>query len=484
MNVKTKEIINIFKQISAIPRCSKHEQKISQWLADWAENNGYKAKRDIAGNINIMVPPSPGYEHSPTIVFQGHMDMVCEKTPDAQHDFASDPIRLVYDGDWLKADQTTLGADNGIAIAMGLSLARDQAVLHPPLELLFTVDEETGLTGANKLEPGFVTGKILLNVDSEEEGVFTMGCAGGKDTRIVLAIDRAEIPESFQPYQVRVCGMRGGHSGVDIHKHRANAITQLARGLNLLKQAMDLRLVSIAGGNAHNAIPREAFAVFACNPVEFTRLQKTIAQFEQTVKHEYARQEPALAISVGEAALSAENGLALGREDTARVIDLLVALPHGVAGMSPSVESLVETSSNLATVAITEKALQVTTSQRSSVMTRLDEITGKIESTARLAGAVTKNENSYPAWQPDPDSALLKRCLAIYQGLFGRKPAVEIIHAGLECGIIGAKYPGMEMISFGPTLENPHSPDERLYLPSIAAVWDFVVALLRSYAEA
>ncbi len=483
MDEKTIEILDIFQQINAIPRCSKHEEKISQWLKQWADDNGFKVRNDNAGNMVIKVPATIGYENTPGIVIQGHMDMVCEKTSDSDHDFSKDPIRFIYEGEWLKADKTSLGADNGIAIALGLALAKDKTVAHPPLELLFTVDEETGLTGANLLEPGFIKGNILLNIDSEDEGVFTVGCAGGKDTRITLPLKFSKISKNNEIYKLMGYGMRGGHSGIDIHKQRANANNILARTLNIANKSSEIRLISIKGGTAHNAIPRDAEAFVACDPSQFSSLQKIIEEFEQTVKKEYASTEISLAISLIQADTHAFDRSALTREDTSKVINLLLALPHGVARMSANMEGVVETSNNLATIEIKDKSLIVHTSQRSSVMSRLDEITSKIEAIAALSGANTKSVNEYPAWQPDMTSPLLKRCKKIYKNLFNKNPVVKTIHAGLECGVIGSKYQDMDMISLGPTIENPHSPDEKLYIPSISKVRDFLVALLKSYAQ-
>lgn len=480
MNAKVREVLDIFKQISAIPRCSKHEEEISQWLQDWAKDHGLAVRNDRAGNVVIKVPATPGFEGRPGIVIQGHIDMVCEKTSDSDHDFSKDPIRLVYDGEWLKADQTTLGADNGIAIAMGLALAGDPAVAHPPLELLFTVDEETGLTGAGRLDPALVEGRILLNIDSEDEGILTIGCAGGRDTRITLPLTVTKYANGQRTYKLRAYGMRGGHSGVDIHKHRANANQILARALKKAKTAHDIRLLSVKGGSAHNAIPREAAAVLTCEQAHFPGLGKAVADFEQTVRSEFLATEPSLALSISPTEIEADESFMLTGEDTDNVINLLLALPHGVAGMSATIEGLVETSNNLATVEIRDGALHVHTSQRSSMMTRLDEITSKIAAVAALAGADTESGNGYPAWQPDKSSPLLTKCIQTYKKLFGREPAVEAIHAGLECGIIGSKYSDMDMISFGPTIENPHSPDERIHIPSIASVWDFLVELLKS----
>jgi dipeptidase D len=481
MTKKLDQIIELFQQISAIPRCSGNEHRISQWLGNRASDMGFENQRDSAGNLVIRVPASPGYENGPVVVLQGHMDMVCEKTADATHDFQEDPISFVFDGNWLKADGTTLGADNGIALAVALALAEDKSVAHPPLELLFTVDEESGLTGANALESGFVRGKLLINVDSEDEGVFTVGCAGGKNTKMTYPLSFVKNPETYTTCSINVHGLRGGHSGVDIHTHRANANKILARTLNKLSCQSPIRLISANGGTAHNAIPRNAGAVFACDGADVDCLQGIVTEFEKTITREYAGVETALAVSFADNGSQATGSMAVAVEDTQKIIHLLSALPNGIHDMAMGFKGLVETSNSLARIRTTPDAIEMLSSQRSLVMSRLEEITSRIESIAALAGAAVNSEKGYPAWLPDLESPLLSRCLEIYQRLFEQKPKVESIHAGLECGIIGDRFENMDMISLGPTIKNPHSPEERLHLPSVEKVWIFLVALLKGY---
>ena len=482
MDDTTRNILNIFEQINKIPRCSKNEEKISLWLQQWANAKGLTFRKDSSGNIVIQIAAAKGAGNGPGIIIQGHMDMVCEKTEDSNHNFLSDPIECVYDGEWLKGRQTTLGADNGIAIALGLAIADDPKIVHPPLELLFTVEEESGLLGAKAMDRGFAKGSILLNVDSEDEGVFTIGCAGGEDTRIRLALDYNELPAEMSTYRLSTSGLRGGHSGIDIHKHRASANKILARALHLLTKSGDMRLMSITGGTVHNAIARKAEASLGLRPSELVRMQQVIKDFEQTVTREYESSEPGLALSISPLAHDSDNKIALTSESTHKTIQLLLALPHGVIGMSQDPGNLVETSNNLATVDIKNKSLEILNNQRSSVVSRLDEITARVEAAANLAGAEIKNENRYPPWQPDWSSPLLKRSQEVYQQLFYKAPKLQTIHAGLECGVIGSKHENMDMISFGPTIKNPHSPDESLFIPSIAKVWDFLIALLKSYS--
>ncbi len=472
----TQKVLNLFEQISAIPRGTKREAELRGWLCNWADRQHLPWSVDEAGNLVIRVPATAGFENAPIIVLQGHMDMVCEKTPDSPHDFTRDPIRCIVDGDWLHADRTTLGADNGIAVALALALVEDESVGHPPLELLFTVEEEVGIGGANRLQPGFISGKLLLNLDSEEEGTFIIGCAGGQTTRISLPLRFENLP-SPQAFRLEVSGLQGGHSGVDIHKHRASANKLLGRALARLQEITPLRLVSMKGGTAHNAIARGAQAVIAFNLAQLEQAEQELQEFQAILRSEYALSDPDIILSL--TPTTAQQ--AATNADTTRAIRLLTALPHGVAEMSASVAGFVETSNNLATVEIAEGALKIVTSQRSTVMSRLAELTARISAIAGLAGAEVTRSEAYPAWQPEPDSALVQRSVEIYAQTFGLSPKVELIHAGLECGIIGDIFGGMDMISLGATIQNPHSPGERLHIPSVGRVWKYLVAFMESY---
>ena len=481
MDQKVARILELFQQINEIPRCSKHEERIVLWLRQWAEEKQFRVKVGAGGNMVITVPPSAGYEHSPGIVIQGHVDMVCEKSPDSDHDFTRDPIRHVFKDDWLMADKTTLGADNGIALAMAMALATDDKVAHPQLELLFTVDEETGLNGAKLLEPGFVKGKVLLNVDSETEGEFTVGCAGGRNTLVSRKLTSEDLAEDSPFFNLKVQGLHGGHSGIDIHKQRANANKVLARTLNRIIQSCPIRLLSLKGGTAHNAIPRDAAATFACDPSEAATVTKIISEFEKTIQAEYAPIESLMTIALSPVDSGSQENKALSQQESQRVVDLILTLPHGVMGMSADIEGLVETSNNLARVELIDGSLQILTSQRSSVMSKMDEVTTIINASAALAGADFQSDSEFSPWTPDMQSALLKRCKEVYEKISGRQPTILSLHAGLECAIFGEKYEGMDMISFGPTMQDPHSPNERLFIPSIGKVWEFMVALLKSY---
>ncbi len=427
----------------------------------------------------MRIPPTPGFETLPGVVLQSHMDMVCEKLPETDHDFTTDPIRLIYDGDWLKADRTTLGADNGIGMAIALALAADADLRHPPLELLFTVDEETGLTGAQRLSSEMIQGRILINLDSEDEGVFTVGCAGGMDTKIRIPVQREKTATNDPLYGIiRVRGLKGGHSGIDIHRQRANAVSLTVRALAACREHVQIELISLKGGKAHNAIPRDCQAVLACSRADSGRLQECITAFAETVKNEHAAEEPDLRIIIDFHNDGQPGNYPLTPDATDRVIAFLLALPHGVARRSTSDPGIVETSNNLAVVELNSDELVAVTSQRSSVMSLRDALTRKIEAIAFLAGGRVQNGNGYPSWQPNMQSALLARSKAVYQEVFfPNRPGSEEIHAGLECGIIGAKFTGMDMISIGPTMKCPHSPSERLFIPSVEKVWRFLADL-------
>ena len=475
----TWKILDAFGQISQIPRPSKKEEKIVAWLLNWAKEQGFEAVSDEAMNVLINVPASIGFENSQTLVLQGHMDMVCEKTKESDHDFDSDPIEFIFTDDgWLTANQTTLGADNGIAIAMAMVAATDKEIAHPPLELLFTTDEETGLTGAVSLQPGFLKGKQLLNIDSEDEGVLTVGCAGGEDARVLLPFKADEELPGHSVFNLVAGGMSGGHSGIDIIEQRANAIKLLFRGIHLLTQKSDVRLSTVTGGTARNAIPRDAEAVLLIPSKDSEAAKSIISKLEDKLKAEYAKTDPGLTLNL---VPETGNYKAASAELTRQAIDTIFVYPHGVTAMSNDIDGLVETSNNMATVNLEDGKLVILSNQRSSNMDSLALLCDRIRSVARLAGAEAEINGGYPSWRPNMESELLARCLDVFERRFGRKPVVEAVHAGLECGIIGAKYEGMDMISFGPTIKYPHSPDEKIEIESIGKTWDFMVALFESY---
>ncbi len=481
MTSRIEPVLELFRQLSAIPRCSRNEAEAAAWSEKWAAQNGFSYKADAIGNRVIYVPASPGYEHCLPVVIQGHYDMVCEKTTESTHDFTQDPLKLIWDGEWLKADGTSLGADNGIALALAMALAQDSKIEHPPLELLFTVDEETGLTGAKELDASLISGRILINLDSENEGIFTVGCAGGHDATVSHQFEATAIPENTVIFRIVVNGLNGGHSGVDIGRQRANANHVLVRFLDTLLKKHNFSLLSLEGGTVHNAIPRSCTAVIAIPPGKDSEISTLLENFLQEQLILYKKSEPQLNITATVKAGGTKNKRVLSPEATRQLLDFILAIPHGVYHRMAAAPEFVETSNNLARVRLQNGRLKMLCSQRSNIEAGLSEICNKVEAIARLAGTQISFSGYYAPWQPQIDSDLVKRCQAVYQSLFQKTPTLEIMHAGLECAIIGERCPGMEMISLGPTIRNPHSPDERMLAPSIEKVWDFLVHLLASY---
>jgi dipeptidase D len=482
MSIPTKKILRYFEQLNSIPRCSGNEAQVRRWLQRWAQRSGFESQADVGGNLVVRVPSAEGHHKDPIVILQGHMDMVCEKTPDSKHDFSKDPIRTRMDQQWLTADDTTLGADNGIAIAYMMTLAEDTDLIHPPLELLFTVDEESGLNGAKRLQPDFLQGKAMINLDSEDEGVFTIGCAGGVDTILTRNMSYEPVPVGHQAHCLRVGGLKGGHSGIDIGKHRANANKILARALECIRNSCVARIGSLEGGTRHNAIPRDAKATVLIPSSEAGAVKAAVKALESTLLGEYGASDPGVFIRF-EAQKQTPNIIkALTVAETQHLIQMLLALPSGVASMSSEFQGLVETSSNLATVNLVDEQLSILLSQRSAMVSRLEEIRAGVHSLASLSGADVQDVNAYPPWQPNAESFVLKKSRAVYQRMFGRPPEIQVIHAGLECAVIGDIYGGMDMISFGPTIENPHAPGERLLVPSVGAVWKFLVGIIEELA--
>jgi dipeptidase D len=484
MSIHTEKILDHFEQLNLIPRCSGNEAQVRRWLQQWADRSGFEWQADTDGNLVVQVPASAGHQADPVLILQGHMDMVCEKTPDSRHDFSKDPIRSHMDQDWLTADDTTLGADNGIAIAYMMTLAEDSSLVRPPLELLFTVDEESGLNGAKQLQPGFVKGKALINLDSEDEGVFTVGCAGGVDTILTRQMALEPVPDGNRAYCILVGGLKGGHSGIDIDKQRANSNKIMARALNRICNTCVLRIGSLTGGTRHNAIPRDAKATLWIPPSEAETVREAVEAAASTMRDEYSASDPGLFIRFDAEKAGQPASSALTPTETLHLIHMLLSLPSGVAAMSSEFQGVVETSSNLATVNLADGQLSILLSQRSTVMSRLEAIRSAVHSLAALSGADVQDTNAYPAWQPDPGSCVLKTAKTVYQRIFDKSPKIQVIHAGLECAVIGDIYSGMDMISFGPTIQSPHAPGERLLVPSVEAVWKFLIATIEALATA
>jgi|Deesub1362B_J571_1020462.scaffolds.fasta_scaffold00006_250 dipeptidase D len=467
-----------FAKILEIPHCSGHEQALGDYIISVAEANGLEWQRDSVGNVVVRKKASPGHEQAEGVILQGHLDMVCEKNSDIEHDFSRDPIKPVKQGEWIQAEGTTLGSDNGIGVAAALAVMEDNSFVHGPLEFLFTVDEETGLTGARSLEPEFLKGKKLLNLDSEEEGAFTIGCAGGADSEIIYPLVRQE--RSSSPlWQVKIFGLRGGHSGLDINQGRGNAIKILARLLWEVNQEIPLQLVSFTGGNKRNAIPREAWAEVAVPAARVDEFKQTIDKLFQDIHFELKTVDAGVQLSL-EPALSELAPLEDNCHHT--LLNFLLALPHGVIAMHPEIEGLVETSTNLAIIRTHEKEAEIACHSRSSVASALRSVREVIQACSQLVGAKVNQPEGYPGWTPDLDSPLLQTMKDVYQRIFGKEPEVAAVHAGLECGIIGEKFPGMDMISFGPTIEHPHSPEERVHIGSVEKFWQFLTAVLEALA--
>ncbi len=470
--LKPEKLWEIFDQIRQIPRSSKKEEKISQFLVEFAKKHNLEYKQDDLGNVVIKKPASKGMEKKPTVVLQAHMDMVCEKNSDKKFNFDTDPIELVRDGDWIKADGTTLGADNGIGLAAALAVVIDPGVKTGPIEVLATVDEETGLTGAFGLKEDFISGKILLNLDSEEEGEFVIGCAGGKDTNITFKAKT--IDTMYDGYEIKVSGLKGGHSGMDINTGRANSIKLLAGMLFDLSKSNEFVIKEFKAGNKRNAIPREATAVIGMAKCS-DEIVKILENSFEKAKQYYKNTDPDLALEI----TYKENvGSCLSVEDSNRILNLLVSLPHGVIAMSQAIEGLVETSTNLAIIDVRDGNVEISEMSRSSADYGIESVVNQIVANAKLANAEYSHSSEYPGWQPDPESNIVKLVAKVYEELFNKKPEIKAIHAGLETGIIGKKFEGMDMVSFGPTIQNPHSPDERVNIPSVEKFWTLLLTVL------
>ncbi len=468
-NLEPQSVWNYFSEICQIPRPSKKEDKIRQYLLEFAKNHDLKSKTDEAGNVLIPKVATSGKENVPTIVLQSHMDMVCEKNSDKPFNFETDAITPVLDGEWIKADGTTLGADNGIGIAAQLAVLASDDIKHGPVECLFTVDEETGLTGAFALQPGFFDGKILINLDSEDDGEIFIGCAGGIDTVAKLQLEKEQTPGKSFALKVIVRGLWGGHSGDDINKGRGNAIKILTRFLWKAIRKFGVRIANFEGGNLRNAIAREASALIIIPSVQKEQLVAELNMFAADVEFEYERTEPNLVIDHNSAQLPDEV-LTISCQE--KFINMLYACPHGALEMSQRMQGMVETSTNLASVKINSQNLaEITTSQRSEIESRKDCAAEMVSSTFELAGADISHSDGYPGWTPNPGSQIVKLAASSYQKLFQQEPVVRTIHAGLECGLFLEKYPELDMVSIGPTIKDAHSPDEKIKIQTVERFW-------------
>ena len=478
-SIKTLEptaVWQFFDAINQIPRPSKKEEKIIAYLKAFGESSGLSTQIDKAGNVLISKPATAGYEQKKTIILQTHIDMVCEKNGDTEFNFDTDPIQTYIDGDWVKAHGTTLGADNGIGMSMMLALLASTDLQHPALECLFMVDEETGLTGAFALEQNFLNGKVLINLDSEDDGVIFIGCAGGIDTTVTLDYQLEKTPEKYFTFTVSVKGLTGGHSGDDIEKGRGNANKILNRFLWTINKTTDLRLVSFNGGNLRNAIAREAVAV-ACVPwAEKENIRVAFNQFISDLETEIADVEPKMKLTL-ESEITPET--VLDKKSSDALLNALYACAHGVIAISRDMPGLVETSTNLASVKMKEgNKILITTSQRSSVESSKYDIMQQVEATFRLTNATITHGDGYPGWKPNLKSDILNVAQESYRKLTGEEPSIRAIHAGLECGLFLEKYPYLDMISIGPQMHGVHSPDERVSIPSTQKCWQWLTEII------
>ena len=470
-----------FDEITKVPRPTHHLDKMKAFLLDWAKRHGIEAEADEVGNVVMRVPATPGHENAPTVVLQGHQDMVAEKLPEVKHDFLEDPITTVVDGDWVRAEGTTLGADNGLGCASAMACLTDPDLVHGPLEALFTVDEEQGLIGANGLQAGFITGDILLNLDSETEGELYVGCAGGMDANMTFDYAAAAVPAGdYKAVRLTVKGLKGGHSGIQIVAQRANANKLLFRLLNAEAAKRGLLLASVDGGGLRNAIPREAEAVVLVPAAEYAAFAEAVKSYEKTVVAEFAGIEDSVSVR---AELCDAPAAIIPADVASKLIRAVAGCPDGVVRMSAAMPGLVQTSSNLARVVSDGTTVRLQALLRSSVRSEKEALGEAIAAVFALAGARTELTGSYDGWNPDMSSPILKAMTASYEQLYGRKPAVTAIHAGLECGIIGSNYPGLDMISFGPTICYPHSPDEKVEIASVAKFYDFLVRTLANIPQ-
>jgi dipeptidase D len=467
-----------FWEISQIPRESGNELRVREHIADKARGCGLAFRIDETGNVLVKKPGVPGV---PPIALQSHMDMVCEKDKKTVHDFSTDPVTLLRDGDWVCSDGTTLGADNGIGVAAMLAIMEDKALVHPDIELLFTVEEETGLTGAYGLSRDSFSAQTLLNLDSEDEGCFYIGCAGGMDTELVTGLTFEEAPENIEAVTVRITGLRGGHSGVNIHEGFGNAIKLLGRFLRAAQTSYGFHLAWFQGGSKHNAIPREADALIHITKEGMRNLRKDVTAWNRILREEFERIDAGITLSLEKSGHASAR--VVTRADSERIFNILQAVPHGAMRIDKRFDNTVLTSTNLAVCAFRNNTFVVTTSQRSLKQSSLIDIASQVRAVGELAGCRVTHNNGYPAWNPNFSSRVVKTCTHVYRGLYGSQPKVKVIHAGLECAVIQEKIPGLDMISFGPTIEQPHSPNERVQISSVERFWGFLLILLEHMAK-
>jgi len=476
-DLEPKKVFRYFEELTRIPRGSGNEKEVSDYLVKFARERGLEVIQEECLNVIIKKPGTKGYENAPTVILQGHMDMVCEKYADVDHDFNKDPIPLVIDGDFIKTKGTTLGADNGIAVAMAMAILDSDDISHPPLEVLITVDEETGMVGALNVNPENLKGKMLINLDSEEEGKFLTSCAGGIDSVITLPIDWKDSMDNYKAYKIRIKGLFGGHSGAEIDKCRANANKLMGRLLNTLYRNMDLYLSDLKGGAKINAIPRDSEAVILMNPEHISSFEKIIEDYKAIFSNEYKTADPNIRVEIE----SVENPKrAFSKETTDKAIKLLMLIPNGVHSMSADIDGLVESSSNLGVVTTDNENVTFNTSIRSSVRTIRYAIQERIEALVEILGVNNVFKSGYPEWEYNPDSKIREICVESYEKLYGKKPEITAIHAGLECGMFKERLGELDMISLGPDMRNVHTPEEALSISSTKRTYELLVEILKN----
>ncbi len=476
-DLEPKQLWKHFESLLAIPRASTKEAAARGYVLAQAARLGLEATHDAVGNTVISKPARPGRQGAPVVALQGHLDMVCEKNEGTPHNFDTDPIKVMRDGDWLKADGTTLGSDNGVGVAAALAVMESNDISHGPLEFVFTIDEETGLTGASEFPAGLLKCGYFLNLDGEEIGTLCIGCSGGVNTtaRRKVTLRPAGAGEAWR---IKVSGLKGGHSGVDIHQGRGNALRLLGRVLQDLLERLPIQIADLKGGSARNAIPREAAAIVVLDASREKELKSLVVQAESEAKLDLGGFDPEVQISVEKAARPVQ---VLDPADAKRAADLLASVPHGVLAMSPDIPGLVQTSTNLATVSLKDSTLEIGSSQRSAIESSKMAAARMVATVSRLGGFDTEHAGSYPGWKPEPESEIVKKLQAVHKDVFGAPVKLVAMHAGLECGVIGEKYPGMQKVSFGPQIENPHSPNERVQISSVGTFWKYLKAVLEGF---
>jgi dipeptidase D len=472
--LEPKELWRHFEVLAGTPRASTREAAARDYVIGRAKALELEYTQDAAGNLLVRKPARRGRENAPMALLQGHLDMVCEKNEGTPHNFDTDPIKVWRDGDWLKAEGTTLGSDNGVGVAAALAVMESTDIAHGPLEFVFTIDEETGLTGAAEFPGGLLKSRYFLNLDNEETGTICIGCAGG-----VKTIGRRKVgmvsASGDSGWRIKVSGLRGGHSGVDIHQGRGNALRVLGTTLQKITGKLKAGVASITGGSAQNAIPREAAAIVVIAAGQENELHALAAACEMDWKSDLGGFDPGVRITL-EKAPPADKVIAA--EDSSRIINLLIALPHGVVAMSPDIPGLVQNSTNLAVITVNDGAAEIITSQRSAIESSRNALAQTVATIFRMAGFEPEHSGNYPGWKPEPTSEIVQKLQSVHEQLFGKPAKLIAMHAGLECGVIGEKYPGMQMVSFGPTIVDPHSPNERVQISTVASFWSFLKAVL------